>query len=154
MLPSPTIQDLGLQELETAAQDENALAFLSAQKQIDWSKQPPEHFVQAVRWALTAGAHLSACQLATLGAKQYPTHAELKKMAYILAPPKVTVSKHLPDPGIRANQEWLKSNWHQYHGRWIALRRGELLAAADAIEDVLANVGETKNTGILVTKVY
>ncbi len=39
-------------------------------------------------------------------------------------------------------------------GRWVALRDGQLLGVAETAEQLVAQVGEIKNRGILVTQVY
>ncbi|MCI0394981.1 MAG: hypothetical protein L0322_08570, partial [Chloroflexi bacterium] len=97
---------------------------------------------------------LVARNLALEGAERYPDHVELQKMARILAPPKVTVSKRPPDPGIKGNMAWLNTHWDEYKGQWVALRGGQLLAMADSFEGIIDQVGPIKNTGILVTKLW
>jgi hypothetical protein len=72
----------------------------------------------------------------------------------LLAPPEVAVSNREPDPGIRANRDWLRNNSTEYLGAWVAVKKGELLHAADSIEELLAMIGEVKNKNILITKVY
>lgn len=145
--------DSALLPLEEAAIAGDENTFLVAKRKIKWQAQPPEHFVQAVRWALMAGALLAARQLSDEGAKKYPEHTELQKFAHILAPPTVSISKRPPDPGIRANRDWLRDNWTQYQGRWVALRSGELLSVADTIDKLIDEVGDVRNRNILITKV-
>jgi len=129
-------------------------AFVKAYKEMAWHTRSAEDFAQAVRWALRVGAHSIAHDLVMAGAARYPGHAELQKMAYILAPPKVTVGKGGPHPGIKADQVWLKTHWDEYRGRWVALRNGQLLAVADSLDGLVEPVGEIKNTGILVTPIW
>lgn len=127
---------------------------MTVYREIDWSERPAEDYVRAVYLALNSGAHLVARNLAMQGAERYPADAELQKMAYVLAPPKVTVSKLPPKPGIRADRDWLQANWDTYKGKWVALRNGELLGVADSLDDLLKEVGEIENTGILVTQLW
>ncbi len=128
--------------------------FVTACEAVDWAGQPADVYAHAVRLALESGAHLMARNLALEGAERYPDHAELQKMAYILAPPKVTVSNRPPDPSIKGNMAWLKEHWDEYRGKWVALRSGELLAVADSLDGLVEQVGEIKNTGIMVTPLW
>ncbi len=88
------------------------------------------------------------------GLKSFPEHAELQKYEYILAPPKVTVVDRGGHPEIGANNSWIKKNREQYRGRWVAIKNGQLLASGKNHDEVVAQVGEIKNTGILVTVIY
>jgi hypothetical protein len=128
--------------------------FAAAYEAVRWSERPADDYARAVHLALGIGAHLIARNLALEGAKRYPSHAELQKMAYILAPPKVTVSTRPPDPSAKGNMAWLKKHWDEYRGRWVALRGGELLAVADSLDGLIEQVGEIKNSGIMVTPVW
>jgi hypothetical protein len=141
-----------LMVLEMAAERGNEAAFLEAAGKIDWSKRPAVDFARAVRLALAAGAHLFARNLAARGAERYPDHAELKKMAYILAPPRVARTGLPSVPSLRANQDWLQTHGEEHRGQWVALRNGALLAAASTAREVWCSL-ETKDD-ILITKVY
>ena len=145
------LPDVAMQQLAAAADQGNESMFLTAKQTIDWSRRPAADFARAIRWALAAGAYLAARNLATQGAEQYPEHQELQKFAYLLAPPKVIQRDLPPDPSIRADRDWLIAHSHEYRGRWVALRRGELLASAASFND-LADQVEVK-PGILFTKV-
>ena len=154
--PKPT-EDESMARLETAAEisdPSDVSAFVRAYKAMNWDSRSEDEFAQAVRWALWVGAHLIARDVAMAGAARYPDHAELQKMAYILAPPKVTVSKSGPHPDIEANRKWLKANWDAYRGHWVALKDGQLLGVADSLDALVEKIGEIKNTGILVTSLW
>jgi len=129
-------------------------AFVRAYKSMDWDERSADDFTEAVRLALNIGAHLIARELAMTGVQHFPDHPELQKMAYILAPPKVTVADRPPDPSARGNMAWLKRHWDDYRGKWVALRGGELLAVADSLDGLVEQVGEIKNTGIMVTPIW
>jgi hypothetical protein len=150
-------QDEAMARLAAAAEvsdPHDASAFVKAYKEMAWTTRSAEDFAQAVRWALWVGAYLIARDVAMAGAARYPDHAELQKMAYILAPPKVTVSKSGPHPDIEANRKWLKANWDAYRGHWVALKDGQLLGVADSLDALVEQIGEIKNTGILVTSLW
>lgn len=140
-----------LSQLARAAEAADAQAFVAAYQLIDWSTCTADEFERAIQWALTAGAHLAARALATTGAAQFPDNAELQKAARILAPPKLL--RRLPaDPTIRANHEWLRNHRMDYHGQWVALRNGQLLASGDSLQALTA-VCEI-SPELLFTKVF
>jgi hypothetical protein len=145
----------GMAALEAAAERSSVYdvsPFVTACEQVDWRERPAEAFVRGVRLALKVGAHIIARKLALEGAERFPEHAELKKMAHILGPPKVTVSNRPPEPVVGDNMAWLTAHWEEYKGQWVALRDGKVLATADSFEGVIELVGPVKNTGVLVTK--
>lgn len=138
--------------LEAAAELKDERAFLSAKKSINWRERPPEDFIRAVHLALAAGAHLAARHLASQGAQQYPSHAELQKYARVLAPPKLIRRNLPPDPTLGANHNWIKQHGDAYRGKWIALRNGQLLATADSFNALADQFSDPQ--GILFTPVF
>lgn len=147
----------GMAQLRAAASEctpYNVAPFVLSFQRIDWSTRPVEEIVEGVHLALEVGAHLLARNLAMANAPRFPKHPELQKMAYILAPPRVTVSDTPPDPSHKGNMTWLKNHWEAYRGKWVALRSGELLAAADSLSALLEQVGEVKNTNIMITPIW
>ena len=113
-----------------------------------------EEFVKAADVEFDRGDWNAAWKVAVEGLKYHPDHAKLQKYAHILAPPKVTVVPRDPDRVPGANLDWLKKNLDEYRGRWVAIKNGQLLATGNSHDEVVAQVGPVKNTGILVTKVY
>jgi hypothetical protein len=147
--PAPAAGD-GLARLKTAAETGDGYAFLVAWRAIDWRTRSAEDFVRAVRWALAVGAHREARRLAVEGAERYPDHAELCKAARVLDPPYV-VRRAPSDPGIQADMAWLDAHWHEYRGRWVAIRNGEFLGAATVLDDLVAQIGDIK--GVMLAPV-
>lgn len=128
--------------------------FVAAYEAIDWGERTAEDFDHALHLALGIGAGTIARDLAMEGAKRYPDYAELQKAAHILAPPRV-ISSTLPrDPSAKRDMAWLKQHWDEYRGKWVAVRNGELLAAADSLDEIVERVGELKNSKIMVTKLW
>ena len=82
-----------------------------------------------------------------------PAHAELHTYARVLAPPTTRVVPVSPASraSVKANGAWLKAHRTAYRGRWVALRDGAFVRAADSFEDLVADLGDT--TGLLLTKV-
>ena len=142
----------GMAGLKAAAHAGDELAFLDARRAMDWNKRSAKDFSQAVRWALEAGAYRAATLLATEGAERFPQHAELAKMARILAPPKVIRSDLPPDPSIAANMDWLRAHRDEYRGQWVALRAGVLLGTGNSFGELADRIGDIK--GVLITMVY
>jgi Arc/MetJ-type ribon-helix-helix transcriptional regulator len=119
----------------------------------DVSTSTPDDLVRAIRQALEAGEAGRARQLALEGAQRYPAHAELHTYARVLAPPTTRVVPASPTSraSVKANGAWLKAHRLAYRGRWVALRAGALVRAADSFEALVADLGDT--TGLLLTKV-
>lgn len=143
-----------LRAAATASDLYDVSPFVRAYEQIDWQKQTADHIAAAVQLALDIGAHSIAHELAPLGAARYPKHLELQKMAHILAPPKVTVVEIPPDITWQRDREWLDAYEDEYKGKWVALRSGQLLGVADSFNDLVTQVGDTRNTEILITPIW
>ena len=138
--------------LEIAAEAGEEAAFVQVTREIDWLQRPAVDFARAVRLALAAGAHVLARKLATHGAKLYPDHLELQKMAHILAPPRVVETDTPATASLSANQAWLRAHADQYKGQWVALRDGSLLAVASSAAELKAHLESTG--GIMLTRVF
>lgn len=138
--------------LEIAVEMGDETAFVRAAERVDWSQRPAVDFVRTVHLALAAGAHLLARNLATQGAKLYPDHSELRKMAHVLAPPRVVNADIPPTPAVRANQAWLRDHADEYKGQWVALREGTRLAAGATAREVWDRLESTD--GVMLTKVF
>jgi hypothetical protein len=95
---------------------------------------------------------MAARNLAQQGAGLHPEDPELQKFAYVLAPPKVIVRDLPPTSSVRADRDWMLKYSHAYRGRWVALHDGKLLAEANTLDEVIAQVGKT--AGIYFTKVF
>ena len=111
-------------------------------------------FIKQADLEIERGDWHGAWKMAVEGLKYFPEHGELKKYEYILAPPKVTSVDRGGHPEIRADREWMQKNRAEYRGRWIGIKNGQLLAVGSDRDEIIAEVGPVKNTGILVTKVY
>lgn len=85
---------------------------------------------------------------------KYPDHEVIKKLAYLLAPSKITADREPPSIDIRANQDWIKQNRMQYRGCWVALKDGQFLAEGKNIDELVEQVGGIKGRGIFVTAIY
>jgi hypothetical protein len=138
--------------LESAAEAGDAAAFIAAAQKIEWSQVPAGAIVQAVRWALAAEAHLYARQLASKGATLHSDDPELQKMARILTLPRVVKTGLPPQPTVTMNQDWLRAHADKYKKQWVALRDGELVAAATKLGDLKIQLGSFD--GLMVTRIF
>ncbi|MCB9010127.1 MAG: hypothetical protein H6656_22605 [Ardenticatenaceae bacterium] len=154
-VPSPYQDDM--LQLEVAAELSSAndlKPFLSVYRQIDWETHPAADFAQAVRLALRVGAHQTARECALAGSRRFPHHAELQKLARLLAPPGAKSVPGQGNPSWQANRNWLHQHWGDYRGYWVALRDGQLLAVADDVNGLVAQVGPLKDRNILITPIW
>lgn len=140
--------------LEAAADAGVVSAFVRLADAIDWHQRPAEELVRSVRLSLKAGAHLTARKLALVGAVRFPEHEELVKAARILAPPTARVVKSEQRTNWKGNIEWLQRHRNEYEGQWVALRSGSLVATAGSLAELLAEVDDPGEHGIIVTKVW
>jgi hypothetical protein len=90
---------------------------------------------------LEAGAYLAARRIAALGTDRYPGDLELEKYARALAPPRVISGALPPDGSVAANQQWLRAHTGEYSGKWVAVKNGQLLGAADSLQQLVEQVG-------------
>ncbi len=146
---SPLEEGMGM--LEIAAQTGDEATFVHVASEVNWAERPSDDLARAVRLALAAGAHLFARNLAAEGARLYPNHHELRKMARLLAPPRIVHTDRPSVPSVEPNHEWLRSHSTEYRGRWVALRNGELLAAGSAARELKAQLDTLE--GVLLTRV-
>jgi hypothetical protein len=144
---------IGWERMKTAAHDANEAEFIAAARSIDWDDCTAEDYLKAVRMALSATAYLKARLLATEGATRYHENEELRKIACVLAPPKVLPNHTPADPTIRKNRDWLMEHRGEYPGQWVALRRGEFLGAAPTLKELIQKIGDPRGKNILVTQV-
>lgn len=96
-----------------------------------------------MRTALQDGDLKTAHQLAFQAVEHYPDHEEIKKFAYLLAPPMVILGNPSPEERIMY-RAWLRSNHLKYRGRWVALSNGQLIADARNSDELKDQVGDTK----------
>ena len=144
-------------QLELAAEMaavNNLQPFLLIYRQIDWQTRSGDDFAQAARLALRVGAPLIARECALTGSQRFPDHAELQKIARLLSPPEARSVPGQGNTSWKANRAWFQQHWDAYRGHWVALRDGQLLAVADDVNGLAAQVGELKGTDILITSIW
>ncbi len=138
--------------LRVASVQADETAFVTAAKRIDWSRRTEQEHVEAIQMALSAGAHRFGRDLAAAAHERYPTSDKLRRIAELLAPPRVTlVERPVDKVGRQANRTWLKANATTHYGQWVALCRGKLLACGQSVADVKDRLDDTD--GVLITRV-
>ncbi len=95
----------------------------------------PESFLEEIRTALGFGAEKRAREITEQGLALYPDHATLQQYRHFLRPAgsRVVPGPNLGDP--RPSYEWIKQHSAEYRGLWVALDKGELVAACKSFEE-------------------
>lgn len=109
-------------------------------------------YVREIQSALANGAYLQARELSARGAERFPKHVLLARYARVLAPPRVIGTSPATKTDLRANKQWIEANGSVYSGKWVALRDGTLLGAADFLKELTNALGIHRD--ILYTKVF
>jgi hypothetical protein len=142
-----------IERLAPIAERGDADLFVRALSKINLGEKGPGFYLQVIRLALKAGAYMAARRLAAQGSERHGEDRELAKFAAVLAPPRALRRKPA-DPFVKANMDWLKRNRLSYHGKWVALRAGSLVAHGARLSDLVNQVGGKEALrGLLVTRV-
>lgn len=140
--------------LEYAFQYGDVKFFLLLFDRINWADHTVKDFEKIIKFSLELGLHSNARRLAEIAKKQFPENPIVKKYASILAPSK-TINNHLPsDPDSAADMIWLKDHGREFHGRWVALIGGDLIASAPNYKELINLLQEPIKKEILITPVY
>lgn len=99
----------------------------------------PETFIEEIRDIINSGTLRGAREVAERGLALFPDHPELKRLHHELRPFEVRSRPDLVGYYLdqTPNYEWLAENKDAYIGKWVGLDGGELVIAADTLEEVL-----------------
>ena len=141
--------------LELVAEMGDEGAFRSAISRLSWDSVTAVAVARYVRLALKAGAHLTARHLAERGAQLFPDNTELKRMAAVLAPPITKQRGEAQDRALTANRQWLRKHRLLFLSKWVALRNGQVLAAAESLAELQQLLGKPTHLSndMLITRV-
>ena len=115
-----------------------------------WNAASP---LQRAKATLAAGDYVQARALVAEALQNTPHDQELHRFAQIIAPPRVLAAKKaVSSEGQAANRLWLRQNSADYAGQWVALRDGQLLAAAPDLSVIQEQLGSVK--GIFLTRIF
>ena len=127
-------------------------SFAQTVQSIDWSLQSPELFLHAIDLALALDMSTVATQLARDGFRQFPNHARLQDAHTVLAPKNARTLDEVGDDGIADSMREANKQAEKYRGQWVALKEGEVLAAAATLKLLHSHLPLADRT-ILITKV-
>ncbi|HEV7589056.1 MAG TPA: hypothetical protein VGO40_13140 [Longimicrobium sp.] len=139
-----------VESLRAAAEVQDEDAFVHALALVPREGLAADDYVSLMRLALAAGAHNTARELSAVAHARFPADRDVRQFATVLGPPAIMSREPLTASAADA-QEWLKHNASRYTGQWVALRRGELLAAGAALSDVRHSIGSL--AGTFVTRI-
>jgi hypothetical protein len=97
----------------------------------------PESFLDEIRAIINSGTLRGAREVAERGLALYPDHPELKHVHHELRPFPVRSRPDLRMDDPRPSYQWLEENADRYRGKWVGLDAGELVAAADTLDEVM-----------------
>jgi len=146
-------RESAIARLEAAAEAGDGISFLNLLEELGYETLSSDDFIRVMKAALEAGAYPAARARSVKASNRYPTHAEIQKYAYVLARPKV-VSSTPADPivaeAIKNDWNWLRANGAAYRGKWVALRNGQLLGAADSLKDLTKDLDDRKDVFLTI----
>ena len=104
----------------------------------DPKERTPESFLEEILVALGLGAEKRARRITEEGLAFYPNHEKLLQYRHFLRPAGSRVVPGGPNAGDpRPSYEWIKRHSGEYRGNWVALFKGELIAASESFNEVL-----------------
>lgn len=128
--------------------------FAALVEAIDWSAREPHELIAAIDAALGLEMASLAIKLAQLGGRLFPDHERVQKAAQVLAPPIARVVRPSHTKGLNASMAWFEEYANQYRGQWVAVREGQLLAAAASLEELMPIIGNGEDAiSTIVTRV-
>lgn len=102
------------------------------------SREEQPDIEQQIRSLLAEGQIWEAQQLLKSAGDRIPVDSKLREL---LAPLRIRKSA-IKDFDRSAEFHWLKTNWEEYQGRWVALLGEDLLASSDTLEELRAHLAE------------
>jgi hypothetical protein len=90
---------------------------------------------QQIRSLLAAGQIWEAQQLLKSAGDDVPMDPKLRE---VLGPARVLGTSPVRDFDRSAEFRWLRANWEEYQGKWVALLGEDLLASSDTVEELRA----------------
>jgi hypothetical protein len=110
----------------------------------------PETFLEEIERILNSGTLRGAREVAERGLALFPDHPELRQAYHALRPFEVRANPTLKLSDPRPSYEWLKKNAKSFRGKWVGLDKGELVAAAETLEEVLQALRDREPKDTLV----
>lgn len=114
----------------------------------------PEELIQAIDLALGQGNFNQAKTLSNQASQDYPNHDKIQRYARILSSPNMPFYQLSRKPDTPLNLDWVIQHRQHYRGRWVALEKGHLIADANSLDELFAQVGKEKMKDLFYTIVY
>lgn len=124
----------------------------------DWKPQTADDLKHALGEALRRGLTQVAFEFAVRGCTEFPAVDYFQKMARVLAPavPQQTKSRRgfvgavrrfvrrpaSRSRGFSASRKWAADHAESYRGQWVAVAKGEFLAAGPTMADVRQSIAD------------
>ncbi len=123
----------------TALRSRKSKATAEAEKQSAKVRSFP--YADLIRMMIEQDQVKGARRLLEAALRQSPDSPELEHWRRVLAPPRVVSLWNGPSGRNRTNEmKWLASESEAHRGRWVALDGDRLLASAESLKDLLAEV--------------
>ena len=91
-----------------------------------------------VKALLNQGKIEKAAQLS----QSLPRGAQLREIASVLAPPKFRFSKRQEKANPALDYNWLRENYQDFCGQWVALKNGQLQRSADSLRELVSGLSK------------
>ena len=127
--------DSRMELLEEAARRGDRDTFMLLAKG-DWSYARPESSLRIVELAIALGFSSLAADFAAVAARTFPADQRAQSVARVLAPPTFSEAETSIPQRLVESRQWLRENAHRFRGKWVAVRDGRLLGAADHLRDL------------------
>lgn len=154
----PSIEFLNAADLESTlgqtAQEGDSNQFAVVIGSVDFADYPADTIARAIDLALQLDLARIAIELAQTGIRLHPDDDRLQKAARVLKKPEVLGTRPATGKGLDKSHIWLQKHAEQYHGKWVAVRAGKLIASADSFSVLKASLPTKSRTQkTLITRV-
>jgi hypothetical protein len=139
--------------LEYMVKSDDMKGFMQIIKQIDWQSCRERDLIKGIQLSLRIGMHSKASELSKIALSRFPDNPEIIKFADAFLPGRGKVTKHTADPAATADMNWLKTDGNNFHGKWVALKAGVLLASADTYKELKTKLSNPIEKTLLISKV-
>lgn len=103
------------------------------------SREEQPDIEQQIRDLFAEGQIWDAQELLKSAGERVPADSKLRK---VLGPARVLGRSPAQDFDRSAEFHWLKTNWEQYQGKWVALLGEDLLASSDTLKELRVRLAE------------
>lgn len=142
--------------VEEAAARKDRHAIITLTKQVDWRNHSPDELIQVIQACLFLDMVLLARELADEGKRAFPNDKRIEQWVIVLAPAKIIGTRPASANAehLKASYQWFRNNSPQYKGQWVAVRAGELVGAAQTLDELQGQIEPAqRNSKTIIVKV-